>query len=116
MAARRTDMISEEDDRRLDEWLAVHPEFQQVYEEVMTWREEEDENMSFSAEEAWEDFNRRYALGSRGKRIVLRRWLSVACGVAVLFSIGLWLLRREESAVQNRLPSVEKLAQAHLEM
>lgn len=115
MAARRTGMISKEDDRRLDEWLAEHPEFHQVYEEVMTWREEE-ESSPFSAEEAWEDFNERYALGFRGKRISLRSWMSVACGVAVVLSVGLWLLRKEEPVVRDRVPSVEKLAQAHLEM
>lgn len=117
MAARRAGTISEEDGSRLDEWLVLHPEFHQVYEEVMAWNGEE-EDTSVSAEEAWKEFSRRYALGEcRGAAVSLWRRLSVACGVAVLVGVGLLLLRRETAEVMPAaVPVVEKLAEAHLEM
>lgn len=117
MAARRTGMISEEDDRRLSEWLAEHPEFHKVYEEVMAWRQDQGKP-EFSAEQAWDDFMRRYALGKwRGEGVSLWRRLSVACGVAVLVGVGLLFLHQGAvEEVSEAVPAVERLARACLEM
>ncbi len=116
MAARKTGVISEDDNHRLERWLLYHAEYRAVYEEFMT-RDTEIERIAVSEKKAWDDFCK--SNGIRGKNhlaLSFRIWLSAACIIAWCVGIGIWYMSERQQTKSPSVVKVEKSDNVRLEM
>lgn len=117
MAARKTGVISEDDDCRLERWLCDHPEYHAMYEEFMASKTDT-VRVSVSEKAAWEKFCK--SNGIRMKRhlaLSFRIGFAAACIVACCIGIGiLYNLSEKHQPIALSIMKVEKSDDVCLEL